>query len=186
MTIKTKIAFKLNQISAIFILFGFLLQIFILRVERVNQKVPMYVFRHFSEFLEFRNKVVELFPLTSWPPNPSKQVHYLKIKFKFEKLSITELVKFNWSVLWPKSVIKSNFFLYISLSLSYKMHCWVDLSWPFCLKLNLLVIMINYGGHDQISDGTIKHKNCSRSQKAGDGEIPTWIMEKGTRSVWGL
>lgn len=46
--------------------------IFILRVDRVNQKVPMYVFRHFSEFLEFRNKVVELFPLTSWPPNPSK------------------------------------------------------------------------------------------------------------------
>ncbi|XP_061177401.1 phosphatidylinositol 4-phosphate 3-kinase C2 domain-containing subunit alpha-like [Saccostrea echinata] len=46
--------------------------IFIFKVERVNQKVPMYVFRHYSEFLEFRNKVMDLFPLTSWPPPLSK------------------------------------------------------------------------------------------------------------------
>ncbi|XP_048779556.2 phosphatidylinositol 4-phosphate 3-kinase C2 domain-containing subunit alpha-like isoform X2 [Ostrea edulis] len=46
--------------------------IFIFKVERVNQKVPMYIFRHFSEFLEFRNKIVDLFPLTSWPPPTSK------------------------------------------------------------------------------------------------------------------
>jgi phosphatidylinositol-4-phosphate 3-kinase len=46
--------------------------IFIFKVERDNQKVPTYIFRHFSEFLEFRNKVVDLFPLTAWPPPPSK------------------------------------------------------------------------------------------------------------------
>ncbi|XP_062616262.1 phosphatidylinositol 4-phosphate 3-kinase C2 domain-containing subunit alpha-like isoform X2 [Saccostrea cucullata] len=46
--------------------------IFIFKVERANQKVPMFVFRHYSEFLEFRNKMMDLFPLASWPPPLSK------------------------------------------------------------------------------------------------------------------
>ncbi|KAH9500501.1 Phosphatidylinositol 4-phosphate 3-kinase C2 domain-containing subunit beta [Bulinus truncatus] len=41
--------------------------IFILLIERENQKVPMYVFRHFSEFVEFRDKLNEMFPLVTWP-----------------------------------------------------------------------------------------------------------------------
>ena len=66
---------KITLISFYYLVNIFLfLQIFILKVERENQKVPMFVFRHFSEFQEFRNKVVELFPLTPWPPPPSKQV----------------------------------------------------------------------------------------------------------------
>ncbi|XP_055899738.1 phosphatidylinositol 4-phosphate 3-kinase C2 domain-containing subunit beta-like isoform X1 [Biomphalaria glabrata] len=41
--------------------------IFILLIERENQKVPMYIFRHFSEFVEFRDKLNEMFPLVTWP-----------------------------------------------------------------------------------------------------------------------
>uniref|UniRef100_A0A2C9K7Y0 phosphatidylinositol 3-kinase n=1 Tax=Biomphalaria glabrata TaxID=6526 RepID=A0A2C9K7Y0_BIOGL len=42
-------------------------RIFILLIERENQKVPMYIFRHFSEFVEFRDKLNEMFPLVTWP-----------------------------------------------------------------------------------------------------------------------
>ncbi|GFN93851.1 phosphatidylinositol 4-phosphate 3-kinase c2 domain-containing subunit alpha-like [Plakobranchus ocellatus] len=41
--------------------------IFILKVEREGQKVPMYIFRQFQEFVEFRDKLNEMFPLVSWP-----------------------------------------------------------------------------------------------------------------------
>ncbi|RUS76688.1 hypothetical protein EGW08_015543 [Elysia chlorotica] len=41
--------------------------IFILKVEREGQKVPTYVFRQFQEFVEFRDKLNEQFPLVTWP-----------------------------------------------------------------------------------------------------------------------
>ncbi|PVD33696.1 hypothetical protein C0Q70_04956 [Pomacea canaliculata] len=40
--------------------------IYILRVEREGQRVPTYVFRHFSEFVEFRDKLATMFPLVTW------------------------------------------------------------------------------------------------------------------------
>ncbi|OWF36539.1 Phosphatidylinositol 4-phosphate 3-kinase C2 domain-containing subunit alpha [Mizuhopecten yessoensis] len=48
--------------------------IFIFKVERESQKLPTYVFRHYSELVEFRTRIVELFPLVSWPPLPSRLV----------------------------------------------------------------------------------------------------------------
>ena len=78
---KFKIVFIANQKYYIIerteylcMLFVFVLrfQIFILRVERENQKVPSYIFRHFSEFVEFRNKLMEMYPLISWPHLSSK------------------------------------------------------------------------------------------------------------------
>lgn len=47
---------------------------YIIRIMRQNQKVPSYVFRHFSEFLEFRDKLVQRFPLVYWPPLSGKVV----------------------------------------------------------------------------------------------------------------
>ncbi|CAL1535122.1 unnamed protein product [Lymnaea stagnalis] len=41
--------------------------IFILKIEREHVKLPTYVFRHFSEFVEFRDKLYEMFPLITWP-----------------------------------------------------------------------------------------------------------------------
>ncbi|KAK3101653.1 hypothetical protein FSP39_005228 [Pinctada imbricata] len=49
-------------------------QIYIFKIQRVNQNVCSYIFRHFSEFVEFSNKIREMFPLTSWPPPPSKYI----------------------------------------------------------------------------------------------------------------
>ncbi|XP_070200165.1 phosphatidylinositol 4-phosphate 3-kinase C2 domain-containing subunit alpha-like [Littorina saxatilis] len=40
--------------------------VYILQVERENQRVPTYVFRHFSEFMEFRDKLSTMFPLVTW------------------------------------------------------------------------------------------------------------------------
>ncbi|KAJ8299155.1 hypothetical protein KUTeg_023215 [Tegillarca granosa] len=37
-------------------------------VERENQNVPTYIFRHHYEFAEFRNKLAELYPKISWTP----------------------------------------------------------------------------------------------------------------------
>ncbi|XP_052799554.1 phosphatidylinositol 4-phosphate 3-kinase C2 domain-containing subunit beta-like isoform X2 [Mya arenaria] len=42
--------------------------IYTLKVERENQRVPTYIFRIFSEFVEFRSKLAALFPLINWPP----------------------------------------------------------------------------------------------------------------------
>lgn len=47
---------------------------YVIRIMRQNQKVPSYVFRHFSEFLEFREKLVQRFPLVYWPPLSGKVV----------------------------------------------------------------------------------------------------------------
>lgn len=41
--------------------------IFIVKVERVNQKVPNLVLRRFSEFQELHRKLVAIFPLVQWP-----------------------------------------------------------------------------------------------------------------------
>ena len=41
-------------------------QVYILRVERENQRVPTYVFRLFAEFVEFRDKLAAMFPLVTW------------------------------------------------------------------------------------------------------------------------
>ncbi|XP_033752921.1 phosphatidylinositol 4-phosphate 3-kinase C2 domain-containing subunit beta-like, partial [Pecten maximus] len=48
--------------------------IYIFKVVRENQKLPSYVFRHYSELVEFRTRLVELFPLVSWPILPSRLV----------------------------------------------------------------------------------------------------------------
>ncbi|XP_053384190.1 phosphatidylinositol 4-phosphate 3-kinase C2 domain-containing subunit alpha-like isoform X3 [Mercenaria mercenaria] len=42
--------------------------IYTLKIERENQRVPTYIFRIFSEFVEFRNKLAAEFPLVNWPP----------------------------------------------------------------------------------------------------------------------
>ncbi|KAL4225582.1 Phosphatidylinositol 4-phosphate 3-kinase C2 domain-containing subunit alpha [Mactra antiquata] len=42
--------------------------IYSLRVKRENQKVPSYIFRIFSEFVEFRTKLEKVFPQFTWPP----------------------------------------------------------------------------------------------------------------------
>ncbi|KAL5007561.1 hypothetical protein ScPMuIL_016367 [Solemya velum] len=76
--------------------------IFILMIERENQKVPTYIFRLFNEFVEFRNKLVQMFPRDSWPPVPSRvvigrsQVHSVAENRK------NEIEKF-LSYLWTKA-----------------------------------------------------------------------------------
>ncbi|XP_052235355.1 phosphatidylinositol 4-phosphate 3-kinase C2 domain-containing subunit beta-like isoform X2 [Dreissena polymorpha] len=42
--------------------------IYSLQVERENQKFPTFIFRIYSEFVEFRNKMAAMFPLINWPP----------------------------------------------------------------------------------------------------------------------
>eukprot|EP00106_Octopus_bimaculoides_P003636 XP_014771078.1 PREDICTED: phosphatidylinositol 4-phosphate 3-kinase C2 domain-containing subunit alpha-like [Octopus bimaculoides] len=45
---------------------------YVIRIMRQNVKVPSIVFRHFSEFLEFREKLMQRFPLVFWPPLSGK------------------------------------------------------------------------------------------------------------------
>lgn len=47
---------------------------YVIRIMRQNVKVPSIVFRHFSEFLEFREKLMQRFPLVCWPPLSGKVV----------------------------------------------------------------------------------------------------------------
>ena len=42
-------------------------QIYTIKVERELQKVPSFIFRLFSEFVEFRTKLVQMFPQYNWP-----------------------------------------------------------------------------------------------------------------------
>ncbi|CAC5401291.1 PIK3C2 [Mytilus coruscus] len=73
--------------------------IFILRVERENQKVPSYVFRHFSEFVEFRNKLMEMFPLIPWPHLSSKVIwgrSHIKAVAEIRKKEIENFLQELW------------------------------------------------------------------------------------------
>ncbi|GAB1607347.1 phosphatidylinositol 4-phosphate 3-kinase C2 domain-containing subunit alpha-like isoform X1 [Argonauta hians] len=45
-----------------------------IRIMRQNVKVPSVVFRHFSEFVEFREKLMQRFPLVPWSPLSGKVV----------------------------------------------------------------------------------------------------------------
>ncbi|CAG2244141.1 PIK3C2 [Mytilus edulis] len=74
--------------------------IFILRVERDNQKVPSYVFRHFSEFVEFRNKLMEMFPLIPWPHLSSKVIwgrSHIKAVAEIRKKEIENFLQDLWT-----------------------------------------------------------------------------------------
>ena len=49
-------------------------QVYILRVEREDQRVPTFVFRVFPEFVEFRDKLANMFPLVTLPNFSSRWV----------------------------------------------------------------------------------------------------------------
>nr|KAG5699171.1 hypothetical protein BaRGS_014470 [Batillaria attramentaria] len=43
------------------------IMVYILKIERENQRVSTYVFRLFAEFVEFRDKLAAIFPKVVWP-----------------------------------------------------------------------------------------------------------------------
>ncbi|KAL3843199.1 hypothetical protein ACJMK2_021144 [Sinanodonta woodiana] len=48
-------------------LLSFVPKVYVLKIERENQKLPSYIFRLYEEIVEFRNKLVSMFPLISFP-----------------------------------------------------------------------------------------------------------------------
>ncbi|XP_059175540.1 phosphatidylinositol 4-phosphate 3-kinase C2 domain-containing subunit beta-like [Physella acuta] len=75
--------------------------IFILKVERENQKVPMYIFRQFLEFVEFRDKLNEMFPLITWP-NFSKRLVFgrsnIRSVAESRRTEIINFLRFLWTL----------------------------------------------------------------------------------------
>ncbi|XP_060064523.1 phosphatidylinositol 4-phosphate 3-kinase C2 domain-containing subunit beta-like, partial [Ylistrum balloti] len=76
--------------------------IFIFKVLRENQKLPSYVFRHYSELMEFRSRLVELFPLVNWPILPSRLVIGRSQVKSVAESRKTEIEKF-LAELWNKT-----------------------------------------------------------------------------------
>ena len=70
-------------------------------MEREGQKVPTYIFRQFQEFVEFRDKLNEQFPLVTWP-NFSTRFDYESLYIYIFLAKLTELLpenKFKLSLL---------------------------------------------------------------------------------------
>ncbi|XP_064599757.1 phosphatidylinositol 4-phosphate 3-kinase C2 domain-containing subunit alpha-like [Liolophura sinensis] len=70
--------------------------VYIIKVVREQHRVPSFIFRRFSEFVEFRDKLVAQFPLTAWHVLPTRLIlgrSHVKTVAESRKAEIEKFLK---------------------------------------------------------------------------------------------
>ncbi|KAK3611626.1 hypothetical protein CHS0354_018322 [Potamilus streckersoni] len=73
--------------------------VYILKIERENQKLPSYIFRLYEEIIEFRNKLVSMFPLINFPQLSGRVIlgrSHVKTVAEARKVEIEKFLQELW------------------------------------------------------------------------------------------